>query len=111
MPELRQARDRFRRLSMSGVRVDRRRGGDGPGVHAVASSREDRRSARGGHRNGNGEAVPLSRAGGSRGEMTESVAAPKWSAVVVACSGAFVTALSTTLVAVAAPSIARDLHA
>ena len=37
--------------------------------------------------------------------------APRWSAVVVACAGAFVTALSTTLVAVAAPSIARELHA
>lgn len=38
-------------------------------------------------------------------------AAPRWSAVVVACSGAFVTALSTMLVSVAAPTIARDLHA
>lgn len=38
-------------------------------------------------------------------------AAPKWSAVMVACTGAFVTALSATLVSVAAPSIARDLHA
>lgn len=37
--------------------------------------------------------------------------APKWSAVVVACVGAFVSALSTSLVAVAAPAMARDLHA
>jgi EmrB/QacA subfamily drug resistance transporter len=43
--------------------------------------------------------------------MSDSENAPKWSAVVVACSGAFVAALNTTLVAVAAPSIARDLHA
>lgn len=37
--------------------------------------------------------------------------APRWSAVGVACAGAFVTALSTTLVAVAAPTMARDLGA
>jgi EmrB/QacA subfamily drug resistance transporter len=43
--------------------------------------------------------------------MSEVEAAPKWSAVVVACVGAFVAALSTSLVAVAAPAMARDLHA
>ncbi len=43
--------------------------------------------------------------------MSEPTEAPKWSAVAVACLGAFVTALSTTLVSVAAPSIARDLGA
>ena len=41
----------------------------------------------------------------------EADTAPKWSAVVVACAGSFVAALSTSLVAVAAPVIARDLHA
>lgn len=41
----------------------------------------------------------------------EAETAPKWSAVVVACTGSFVAALSTSLVAVAAPAIARDLHA
>jgi len=35
---------------------------------------------------------------------------PQWSAVAVACAGAFVSALSTSLVAVAAPTIARDLR-
>lgn len=39
--------------------------------------------------------------------MTED--APKWSAMGVACAGAFVTALSTSLVAVAAPTMAREL--
>ncbi|MBS2012365.1 MAG: MFS transporter [Deltaproteobacteria bacterium] len=39
--------------------------------------------------------------------MTES---PRWSAMGVACAGAFVTALSTSLVAVAAPTMARELH-
>lgn len=42
--------------------------------------------------------------------MREPAEAPRWSAVVVACVGALVTALSTTLVSVAAPSIARDLN-
>jgi EmrB/QacA subfamily drug resistance transporter len=43
--------------------------------------------------------------------MRDGEAAPRWSAVVVACVGAFVSALSTSLVAVAAPAMARDLHA
>ena len=43
--------------------------------------------------------------------MSEAEAAPKWSAVAVASAGAFVAALSTSLVAVAAPAMARDLHA
>jgi EmrB/QacA subfamily drug resistance transporter len=40
--------------------------------------------------------------------MTEEK--PRWSAMVVACAGAFVTALSTSLVAVAAPTMARELQ-
>jgi EmrB/QacA subfamily drug resistance transporter len=36
---------------------------------------------------------------------------PKWSAAAVACAGAFVASLSTSVVAIAAPTIARDLHA
>ena len=42
--------------------------------------------------------------------MSETEIAPRWSAVAVASSGAFVAGLSTSLVAVAAPSMARDLH-
>ena len=52
----------------------------------------------------------VSPANGGTRSTPEADAAPRWSAVVVACVGAFVTALSTTLVAVAAPSIARDLQ-
>lgn len=42
--------------------------------------------------------------------MSEPEVAPKWRVVGVACSGAFVAALSTSLVSIAAPTMARELE-
>ena len=47
VPELRAARDRFRRLPLPGLRADRRRARDRSGLPSLAASRDGRRTRRG----------------------------------------------------------------
>src|SRR5690606_27190849 len=97
LQELRPALDRFRRLPLPSVRLDRRRVRDGSGVPPRARPPPHRGGAR--ERRARARApVPLPRTMKPR-------------PLAIASAGAFVAALSTSLVAVSAPVIAKDLSA